>query len=107
MTPANAALFGCQACATLCVLRPTCIGARRKPWKTPHGELYEILEVYPGCTPLGQAFGSRTDKDHVCIWVNKYGKGRTFGTSLGHRAMLSRRHKICHRVGIECAGFFF
>ena len=55
-----------------------------KPWKTPNGELYEILEVYPGCTPLGQAFGSRTDKDHVCIWVNKYGKGRTFGTSLGH-----------------------
>jgi len=55
-----------------------------KPWTTPNGELYEILEVYPGCTPLGQAFGSRTDKDHVCIWVNQYGKGRTFGTSLGH-----------------------
>ena len=54
------------------------------PWATPNGELYEILETYPGCTPLGQAFGSRTKKDHVCIWVNKYGKGRTFGTSLGH-----------------------
>jgi hypothetical protein len=55
-----------------------------KPWTTPNGELYEILEVYPGCTPLGLAFGSRTDKDHTCIWVNQYGKGRTFGTSLGH-----------------------
>ena len=55
-----------------------------KPWRSPNGELYEILEVYPGCTPLGIAFGLRTDKDHTCIWVNKYGKGRTFGTSLGH-----------------------
>lgn len=55
-----------------------------KPWKTPNGELYEILEQYEGCTPLAQAFGTRTKQDHVCVWLNEYGKGRTFGTTLGH-----------------------
>ena len=53
-------------------------------WKTPNGELYEILKVWPTATPLAQAFGTRTKQDHVCIWVNEYGKGRTFGTTLGH-----------------------
>ena len=33
---------------------------------------------------LGQAFGVDTQKDHVCIWTNTYGKGRVFGTTLVH-----------------------
>ncbi len=53
-------------------------------WRTPNGELYEIVKVWPGCTPLATAFGTRTKQDHPCIWVNEYGKGRTFGTTLGH-----------------------
>lgn len=53
-------------------------------WKTPNGELYEILKVWPNCTPLAQAFGEDSGKDHVCVWVNQFGKARVFGTSLGH-----------------------
>jgi type 1 glutamine amidotransferase len=55
-----------------------------KSWRTPTAELYEILEIYPNTTPLGEAFGTRTDQNHVCIWTNTFGKGRVFGTSLGH-----------------------
>lgn len=53
-------------------------------WQTPKGELYEIEKIWPGCIPLAQAFGERTKKDHTCVWVNTAGKGRTFGTTIGH-----------------------
>jgi len=55
-----------------------------KTWKTPNGELYEITKVWESCTPLARAYGSRTKSHHTCVWVNEYGKGRTFGTTLGH-----------------------
>lgn len=55
-----------------------------KVWRTPNGELYEILKVWEGCTPLASAYGDRTKQDHTCVWVNRYGAGRTFGTTLGH-----------------------
>lgn len=55
-----------------------------KEWDTPNGELYKIEKVWPNCTPLAQAYGKDTDKDHTVIWVNKFGKARVFGTSLGH-----------------------
>ncbi len=53
-------------------------------WKTPQGELYKIEKLWPNCTPLAQAYGQDTQKNHVCIWTNSYGKTRVFGTSLGH-----------------------
>lgn len=53
-------------------------------WKTPQGELYEIIKLWPNTVPLGQAYGEDSKKDHVCIWVNTYGKGRVFGTTIGH-----------------------
>jgi type 1 glutamine amidotransferase len=53
-------------------------------WTTTNGELYEIQEVWPNCTPLAQAYGTDTKKDHVVIWSNNYGKTKVFGTSLGH-----------------------
>ena len=53
-------------------------------WRTPNGELYEIEKIWPGTTPLATAYGARTKKDQLCVWVNKYGKGKTFGTTLGH-----------------------
>lgn len=55
-----------------------------KKWKTPKGELYEITKLWDGCTPLAQAYGVRTKSNHTCVWINEYGKGRTFGTTLGH-----------------------
>jgi len=53
-------------------------------WKSPNGELYKIEKVWPNCTPLAQAYGKDTKKDHVIIWTNRFGKARVFGTSLGH-----------------------
>jgi len=53
-------------------------------WKTPNGELYKIERVWDNCTPLAKAFGKDTQKDHPIIWVNKFGKAKVFGTSLGH-----------------------
>ncbi|MBI1371234.1 MAG: ThuA domain-containing protein [Phycisphaera sp.] len=50
------------------------------------GELYKIEKVYDTCTPLAQAYGKDTKKDHVCVWVNVFGpnKTRVFGTTVGH-----------------------
>ncbi len=53
-------------------------------WKTPNGELYEIEKIWKGCTPLAEAYGSRTKRNHTCIWINQYEKCRIFGTTLGH-----------------------
>jgi uncharacterized protein len=53
-------------------------------WKTPNGELYEVEKIWPNTVPLAQAFGVRTKKYQVCIWLNTYEKARVFGTTLGH-----------------------
>lgn len=53
-------------------------------WKPPGGELYKIDKVWDTATPLAQAYGVDTKKDHTIIWVNTYGKGRVFGTTEGH-----------------------
>ncbi len=53
-------------------------------WKSPNGELYKIEKVWPNCEPLATAYGKDTKKNHPVIWVNKFGKARVFGTSLGH-----------------------
>jgi type 1 glutamine amidotransferase len=53
-------------------------------WKTPAGELYHIAKVWDTCTPLAHANSPETKSDHVCIWTNTYGKGRVFGTTIGH-----------------------
>lgn len=52
-------------------------------WKDFPDELYVIAKLWPNCTPLAQGKGI-TNVDNVCVWVNTYGKGRTFGTTLGH-----------------------
>ncbi len=56
----------------------------RGVWKTPNGELYKIAKLWPDCQPLATAYGEDTKKDHVCVWTNTYGRGRTFGTTIGH-----------------------
>ena len=53
-------------------------------WKDPADELYKNEKVWPTATPLAQAYGEDTKQDHVCIWVNTYGKARVFTTTLGH-----------------------
>lgn len=55
-----------------------------KVWKTPNGELYKIDKLWPNCQPLASAWGADTRKDHVCVWTNSHGRGRVFGTTIGH-----------------------
>lgn len=54
------------------------------PWPTPNGELYKIEKVWPNTKVLATAYGADTQKDHPIIWTNTFGKGRMFGTTLGH-----------------------
>lgn len=53
-------------------------------WKTPQGELYMIEQVDDSVTPLARAYGVDTKKHHLTVWTNEYGKGRIFGTTIGH-----------------------
>ena len=52
-------------------------------WTTPKGELYRILHVMPGVTPLAMGVASE-EQQHLCYWVHEYGKARVFGTTIGH-----------------------
>ena len=53
-------------------------------WKTIDEELYELVRVWPGMTPLAEAFSVETKQRYPVIWVNTHGKARVFVTSLGH-----------------------
>ena len=53
-------------------------------WLDPADELYKNEHLWPNTILLAQAYGEETKKDHVVIWVNTYGKGRVFATTLGH-----------------------
>jgi uncharacterized protein len=53
-------------------------------WTTSSDELYENVKFWPNSTPLLTAYSATSKKDHVVAWINHYGKGRVFGTSLGH-----------------------
>jgi type 1 glutamine amidotransferase len=62
-------------------------------WKTGNEELYFIEKVWPTATVLATAADKKkdasgawvdTDKVHPLIWVNTYGQGRVFGTTLAH-----------------------
>ena len=53
-------------------------------WTTPQGELYHIDKVWPTATVLAKGTIDGGKKFHDCVWINTYGKGRVFGTTLGH-----------------------
>ncbi len=51
----------------------------------PDDELYVIKKAWPNCIPLAKSLTpGKPDDQHVSIWLNTYGKCRTFGTTLGH-----------------------
>jgi len=49
----------------------------------PHDELYQIKKLWPDCVPLAKGIG-QSGTEHVCVWINTSGKGRIFGTTMGH-----------------------
>jgi uncharacterized protein len=53
-------------------------------WTTGKEELYAIDKLWPNATALAQAYALDNKKDHPVIWINTYGKGRIFGTTLAH-----------------------
>jgi type 1 glutamine amidotransferase len=53
-------------------------------WETIDEELYELERVWPGMTPLAEAYSVESKKRHPVIWTNTHGKARVFVTSLGH-----------------------
>ena len=53
-------------------------------WLDKADELYKNEELYENFVPLAKAYGEDTKKDHHVIWVNTVGKGKVFGTTLGH-----------------------
>lgn len=52
-------------------------------WTTPEGELYNVQRVL---TAKVLAYGNNgvAKEPQACIWTNEYGKGRVFGTTIGH-----------------------
>jgi type 1 glutamine amidotransferase len=53
-------------------------------WKTPRDELYQNVKFWPHATPLLTAYSDTSKSEQVVAWINRYGKGRVFGTTLGH-----------------------
>jgi len=53
-------------------------------WLDAKDELYKNEKLWENFVPLAKAYGEDTKKDHNVIWVNTYGKGKVFGTTLGH-----------------------
>ena len=53
-------------------------------WNTESDELYQNIKLWPSATGLLSAYSPQSKKDHVVAWINRYGKGRVFGTTLGH-----------------------
>lgn len=53
-------------------------------WLDKADELYKNEVLYPNFVPLAKAWGEDTQKDHFLVWVNTYGKGKVFGTTMGH-----------------------
>lgn len=53
-------------------------------WPDAEDECYKNEKVWPAVTALATAYGEETKQDHVVIWLNTYGKGRSFATTLGH-----------------------
>jgi type 1 glutamine amidotransferase len=53
-------------------------------WKTTGDELYQTVRMGGKSTPLLQVTSPHSGQDHIVCWISTYGKGRVFGTTLGH-----------------------
>ena len=53
-------------------------------WANPAGELYWIEKLWPDAHALASAKNQENGHDEVCVWTNQFGRGRVFGTTLGH-----------------------
>lgn len=63
---------------------PVMRGFPGEGWSLPEGELYEIDHVWETATPLAHSLDEKGERHHVNVWVNRHGKARVFGTTIGH-----------------------
>jgi len=56
-------------------------------WETPGEELYQCIKFWPSSTALLTMHSPQDDKDHPVCWINQYGRGRVFATTLGHNML--------------------
>ena len=47
-------------------------------------ELYQVMQMVEGITPLYTAYSPQSKKDHVVAWTHQVGNGEIFATTLGH-----------------------
>ncbi len=55
-----------------------------RSWVAPKGELYHTVKLFPTAEVLAHAKRKPDNEPQVCVWTNQYGKGRVFGTTIGH-----------------------
>lgn len=60
------------------------LAAFPKAWQTPNGELYVIEEIWPNTEPIVTAYSTEEKLEMPVVWLNKLGKTKVFGTTLGH-----------------------
>lgn len=53
-------------------------------WQTPKEELYNITSIEKSAIPLATGYSPETKKGEANVWINTFGKGRVFGTTVGH-----------------------
>jgi type 1 glutamine amidotransferase len=53
-------------------------------WQTAGDEMYQTIEMGSQAKVLLKAKSPSSGKEHMVCWTNQYGKGRVFGTTLGH-----------------------
>ncbi len=59
-----------------------------RSWETIPEELYELERVWPGMTPLADAYSVESKRRYPIVWTNTHGKARVFVTSLGHNTAM-------------------
>jgi len=65
-------------------------------WQTPGDELYQTIKLWPAATALMTVYSPDSKKDHVVTWVNQYGKGRVWATTLGHNMLTVGQDEYQH-----------
>lgn len=53
-------------------------------WQLPKEELYYVDKLWPTATPLMEAESRERNSPQTVVWTNQFGKGRVFGTTIGH-----------------------
>jgi uncharacterized protein len=60
-----------------------------RSWETIPEELYELERVWPGMTPLADAYSIESKRRYPIVWTNTHGKAKVFVTSLGHNTEMN------------------